>query len=80
MEGCVQWNTVYGCVVLSRARNLGPPDQKVMQRLTHWAIGAPLPKEADGKVNSIDPNQTALLKEQSDLDLCCFLRPIYPNT
>ena len=37
------------------------------------------PKDADGKENSSDPDQTAP-EEQSDLDPGCLLRPIYSNT
>ena len=36
-------------------------------------------KDADEMENSADPNQTAL-KEQSDLDLHCLLRPICLTT
>ena len=38
------------------------------------------PKDVDGMVNSVDPDQTAPPKEQSDVGLHCLLRPICPNT
>ena len=38
------------------------------------------PKDADGMANSVDPDQTASSKKQSDLGLHCLLRPICPNT
>ena len=38
-----------------------------------------LPKDGDGMANSVDPDQTAL-KEQSDLDLHCLLKPTCPDT
>ena len=37
-------------------------------------------KGGDGIANSVDPDQTAPYKEQSDLDLHCLLRPICSNT
>ena len=37
------------------------------------------PKDADGMVNSVDPDQTAP-QEQSDQGLHCLLRPICLNT
>ena len=37
------------------------------------------PNDADGMANSVDPDLTASLEEQSDLGLHCFPRPICPN-
>ena len=37
------------------------------------------PKGADGMANSVDPDQTAPLEEQSDLGLHC-LPTTYPKT
>ena len=36
-------------------------------------------KEAEEIANSVDPDQTAPFKEQSDLGLHCLLRPTCPN-
>ena len=36
-------------------------------------------KAADEMANSVDPDQTAPLNEQSDLGLHCLVRPIYHN-
>ena len=38
------------------------------------------PKGTDGMTNSVDPDQTAPFKEQSDLGLHCLFNPICPNT
>ena len=38
------------------------------------------PKDADGMRNSVDPDQTAPVKEQSDQGLYCLLRPLRPQT
>ena len=38
------------------------------------------PKDADGMVNSLDPDQTAPSQEQSDVGLHCLPRPARPKT
>ena len=38
------------------------------------------PKDAEGIANSVDPDQTAPVEEQSDLGLHCLPRPVCPKT
>ena len=38
------------------------------------------PKDADGIGKSVDPDQTAVWEEQSDLGLYCLPRQVCPKT